>query len=136
MREESSYYPPRAPAGGRARAHAAHAGHGAADGAAPRAGLPGGELLDDPAANIELGTAFLAGLLREFGDPRLAVAAYNAGPTRVRQWWSARKSDDIEAWVEQIPFDETRQYVKRVMVGWEEYRRLYADAATAGAASR
>jgi peptidoglycan lytic transglycosylase len=87
-----------------------------------------GELLDDPAANIELGSAYLGGLVRDFGDARLAVAAYNAGPTRVREWWGARKSDDLEVWVEQIPYNETRNFVRRVMIGWEEYRRLYADA--------
>jgi soluble lytic murein transglycosylase len=84
-----------------------------------------GDILDEPGANIQLGTAFLAGLLREFGDPRLAVAAYNAGPRRVRDWLKARKTTDIEAFVEQIPFDETRHYVKRVMLSWEEYRRIY-----------
>lgn len=87
-----------------------------------------GELLDEPALNIQLGSAFLAGLLQEFGDPRLAVAAYNAGPRRVREWWKARRTNDIEAFVEQIPFDETRQYVKRVMLSWEEYRRIYGGA--------
>jgi soluble lytic murein transglycosylase len=91
-----------------------------------------GELLDDPAANIELGSAYLGGLVRDFGDARLAVAAYNAGPTRVREWWGARKSDDMEVWVEQIPYNETRNFVRRVMVGWEEYRRLYGGTASAG----
>jgi soluble lytic murein transglycosylase-like protein len=44
----------------------------------------------------------------------------------VRQWWAARRSDDIEVFVERIPFDETRLYVKRVMLSWDEYRRIYA----------
>src|SRR5947207_2168605 len=83
------------------------------------------ELLEDPRANVELGAAFLAGLMKEFRDPRLAVAAYNAGDNRLRQWWKARKTSDVEAFVEQIPFDETRLYVKRVMLSWDEYRRLY-----------
>jgi len=135
VREESSYYPralSRAGARGlmqlmpaTARPMAEHRG----------LAFAGGELLDDPGANIEIGTAFLAGLLREFKDPRLAVAAYNAGPGRVRQWWQARRTSDIEAFVEQIPFDETRQYVKRVMFSWEEYRRLYggdAESASPG----
>ncbi len=86
----------------------------------------GGELLDDPAANIQMGSTFLARLMREFGDPRIALAAYNAGPRRARDWWKARKSDDVETWVEQIPFDETRHYVKRVTLSWDEYRRIYA----------
>ena len=70
-------------------------------------------------------TAFLAGLVREFPDPRIAVAAYNAGPRRVREWWKARRTDDVEAWVELIPFDETRAYVKRVTLSWHEYRHIY-----------
>jgi len=86
----------------------------------------GGELLDDPSANLQMGSAFLAGLVREFSDPRIAIAAYNAGPRRARDWWKARKSDDVEAWVEQIPFEETRDYVKNVTRSWSEYRRIYS----------
>lgn len=86
----------------------------------------GGSLLDDPRANLEMGASFLAGLLKEFGDARIALAAYNAGPRRARDWWKARRTSDLEAWVEQIPFDETRHYVKRVTLSWEEYRRIYA----------
>jgi soluble lytic murein transglycosylase len=93
----------------------------------------GGELLDDPGANLEMGAAYFSGLLREFGDPRLATAAYNAGPRRVRDWWSARRGSDVEAWVEHIPYDETRGFVKRVMLSWDEYRRLYGRAADDGA---
>jgi soluble lytic murein transglycosylase len=125
VREESSYYPravSRAGARGlmqlmpaTARPMAEHRG----------LAFAGGELLDDPVANLEIGAAFLAGLLREFKDPRLALAAYNAGPARLRQWWQARRSDDVEVFVEQIPFDETQAYVKRVMLSWDEYRRLY-----------
>jgi soluble lytic murein transglycosylase len=125
VREESSYYP-------RAVSRAGARGlmqlmPGTAQPMAEHRGwaFRNGDLLDDPVSNIQLGTAFLGGLLREFGDPRLAVAAYNAGPRRARQWWQARRSDDVEVWVEEIPFDETRQYVKRVMLSWEEYRRIY-----------
>jgi soluble lytic murein transglycosylase len=96
-------------------------------------GLPAGDdMLADPGANLALGSAYLAGLMKEFGEPRLAVAAYNAGPARVREWWKARASDDVEVWVELIPFDETRFFVRRVMLSWEEYRRLYG-APMAGA---
>ena len=87
---------------------------------------PSGDL-EDPGFNIELGTRFLAGLVREFNDPRLALAAYNAGPNRVRQWLNTWRSDDIEAFVEQIPFDETRLYVKKVVLSWDEYRRIYGS---------
>jgi soluble lytic murein transglycosylase len=131
IREESSYYPralSRAGARGlmqlmpaTARPMAEHRG----------LSFAGGDLLDDPGANLDIGAAFLAGLMREFKDPRLAVAAYNAGPGRVRQWWPSHSTSDLEAWVEQIPFDETRQYVKRVMFSWEEYRRLYGTPESA-----
>jgi soluble lytic murein transglycosylase len=125
VREESSYYPravSRAGARGLMQLMPA-----TAQPMAENRGLAfrDGQLLDEPDANLEIGTSFLAGLVREFGDPRPALAAYNAGPRRAREWWKARKSDDVEAWVEQIPYDETRQYVKRVMLSWEEYRRLY-----------
>jgi peptidoglycan lytic transglycosylase len=118
VREESSYYP-------RAVSRAGARGLMQLMPTTARLLAPAGDL-DDPAFNIQLGTRFLAGLLREFNDPRLALAAYNAGPNRVRQWWAARRSDDIEVFVEQIPFDETRLYVKRIVVSWDEYRRIYA----------
>jgi soluble lytic murein transglycosylase len=126
VREESSYYPravSRAGARGLMQLMPATA--------RPMADLrglafEGGSLLDDPRANLDMGASFLAGLLKEFGDPRLALAAYNAGPRRARDWWKARRTSDMEAWVEQIPFDETRHYVKRVTLSWEEYRRIYA----------
>jgi soluble lytic murein transglycosylase len=96
-------------------------------------GLPAGDdMLADPATNLVLGSAYLAGLMKEFGEPRLAVAAYNAGPARVREWWKGRATDDLEVWVELIPFAETRFFVRRVMLSWEEYRRLYG-APMAGA---
>jgi len=88
---------------------------------------PDAEALEDPAVNLALGTTMLARLLREFGTPQLAIAAYNAGPHRVREWWKDRRTDDIEAFVELIPYEETRLYVKRVMVSWAEYRRLYPE---------
>jgi soluble lytic murein transglycosylase len=93
-------------------------------------GLPTSEeSLDDPAVNLALGSAYLGVLMKEFGEPRLAVAAYNAGPTSVREWWKNRPTEDLEVWVELIPYDETRRFVRRVMLAWEEYRRLYAPAA-------
>jgi soluble lytic murein transglycosylase len=126
VREESSFFP-------RARSRVGARGlmQLMPDTARPMArqrGLDfrGGEVLDEPAANLEMGAAFLAGLVRQFGDPRLAVAAYNAGPGRVRGWLASSRPDDIEVWIEQIPFNETRAFVKRVVLSWNEYRRLYA----------
>jgi soluble lytic murein transglycosylase len=125
VREESSYYPRAiSPAGARGLMQLMPRT------AQPMAELRGlafgdGDLLDDPRVNLQLGATFLAGLLKEWKDPRMALAAYNAGPARARQWWKDRRSDDMEAFVELIPYDETRRYVKRVILGWEEYRRIY-----------
>src|SRR3990172_5338300 len=96
--------------------------------AGPALPIPDG--LENPVANLRLGTRFLSDLLKQFADPRLAVAAYNAGPHRVRQWLKQRSGDDLEAFVESIPFDETRRFVKRVMTSWEEYRRIYPEWST------
>lgn len=125
VREESSFFP-------RARSKAGARGlmqlmPETARSLALRRGLTfdDGELLDEPGPNLELGAEFLARLFREFGDPRLVLAAYNAGPVRVREWWGARRSEDLEIFLEQVPFEETRHFVKRVLVSWEEYRRVY-----------
>jgi soluble lytic murein transglycosylase len=127
VREESSFYPQ-----ARSRVGARGLMQLMPETARPLArsrGLPTSEeSLDDPAVNLALGSAYLGVLMKEFGEPRLAVAAYNAGPTRVREWWKGRSTEDLEAWVELIPYDETRRFVRRVMLAWEEYRRLYAPS--------
>ncbi|PYM62777.1 MAG: hypothetical protein DMD79_10285 [Candidatus Rokuibacteriota bacterium] len=79
----------------------------------------------DPAFNIALGTRYLATLRARFQEPLLAVASYNAGPHRVQRWVADRPTADLEEFVEQIPFDETRGFVKRVFTSWQHYRRHY-----------
>jgi soluble lytic murein transglycosylase len=128
VREESSFYPAARSRVGARGLMQLMPDTGRAVARARQIPFPGPEVLDQPAVNLELGTTFLAGLLREFGDARLAAAAYNAGPTRVREWWAGRRSDDLEVWVDQIPYDETRAFVKRVMLSWEEYRRVYGES--------
>ena len=66
--------------------------------------------------NLRLGAAFLKNMLRRYnGHQMLATAAYNAGPSRVRDWLPQSAAIDADAWVETIPFEETRDYVKNVM---------------------
>jgi soluble lytic murein transglycosylase len=66
--------------------------------------------------NLRLGAAFLKNMLRRYkGHQMLATAAYNAGPTRVRGWLPQSAAIDADVWVETIPFEETRDYVKNVM---------------------
>jgi len=85
---------------------------------ARRSDLPydGPASLYDPAINIPLGTQYLANLAARFnGSPWLASAAYNAGPGNAQRWVDARGNLDPEAFILTIPFNETRDYVTRVM---------------------
>ena len=69
-----------------------------------------------PPINIQLGSLYLADLLKRFDNqPALAIAAYNAGPTRVKRWQKQTSINDIDIWVEVIPFNETRRYVQQVI---------------------
>lgn len=71
----------------------------------------------NPTRNTELGATYLSQVYRRFGgNPILATAAYNAGPSRVVRWLRTTPPDtDWVQWVEAIPFAETRQYVQNVM---------------------
>ncbi len=72
--------------------------------------------LTDPDANIQLGTTYLGRMADRYdGNRVLATAAYNAGPHRVDRWLPKHGTVDARAWIENIPFNETRQYVRRVM---------------------
>lgn len=74
------------------------------------------EQLMEPDTNIRLGTYYLRQVLDRFNDnPVLATAAYNAGPHRVSKWFPQEGTVDADIWVENMPFHETRQYVRRVM---------------------
>lgn len=85
-------------------------------------------LTSDVAYNMKLGRAYLASLVSDFsGSYVLAIAAYNAGPARVRQWIEeygdprSAKVDPID-WIERIPYTETRNYVQRVLENLQVYR--------------
>jgi soluble lytic murein transglycosylase len=90
-------------------------------------------LLTDGRYNIALGRAYLEDLLDRFGGSYvLAIAAYNAGPGRVREWMDDHgdpraKSVDVVDWVESIPFTETRNYVQRVLENLQVYRMRLGD---------
>jgi soluble lytic murein transglycosylase len=86
------------------------------------------QFLLDPASNMRLGTTYLAGLLDRFGGViPYAVAGYNAGPSRVAEWLMANGDPaggnlDMVDWIELIPFNETRNYVQRVIENVVIYR--------------
>ena len=72
--------------------------------------------LNDPDINIMLGSAYLRDMLGQFDDNlALAAAAYNAGPHRARAWRPQATCVPLDEWVEQIPFSETRSYVRRML---------------------
>jgi soluble lytic murein transglycosylase len=82
--------------------------------------------LSRPETNVALGCRFLADLRAKFPDnPHLAISAYNAGPGAPTRWIAARESDDFDLWVEQIPFEETRRYTKKVLASYVAYAFLY-----------
>lgn len=71
-----------------------------------------------PETNIRVGSRYLTQLLEDFnGNRALAAAAYNAGPNRVRQWVRQTNANPLplDAWIETIPFTETRTYVQNVL---------------------
>lgn len=78
-----------------------------------------------PSVSIAFGTYYLSELLGEFGRPELALAAYNAGEGRVRRWLQEYDGEEIDLFVEEIPFSETRRYVKRVMGSYHVYQALW-----------
>jgi len=82
-------------------------------------------LLFDPDANLELGTAHLAGSLRQYDDIVRVLAAYNAGGSRVARWATKAGTNDPEVFAERISFTETRDYVRIVQRNMELYRALY-----------
>jgi len=85
--------------------------------------------LTDPETNVRIGTAFFADLLKRFGSVAPALAAYNAGESRVSRWLSERPGVDRAEFIDDIPYPETQNYVKRILGTAEDYRRLYKDSA-------
>lgn len=77
-----------------------------------------------PEANIAVGSWYLAYLMEEFeGAQAAALAAYNAGPANVKKWIAEAGRFDAE----NIPFAETRDYIKRIMNFYEMYEKLYPE---------
>ncbi len=129
MREESDFYADAKSASNAyglmqlilptARGMAAGTGHGVDESELKR-----------PDVSIALGTKLLGGLRAEFAsNPSLAIAAYNGGAGAVRRWLAARGDQDFDLWVEQIPWDETRGYIKRVLSSEAAYGLLYDPTA-------
>jgi soluble lytic murein transglycosylase len=82
--------------------------------------------LSDPAINISYGAYYLRYLLNRYDhDETLALAAYNGGETNVDRWLALAHAANVRFTVDEIPFAETRAYVKRVERAQREYTRKY-----------
>lgn len=101
--------------------------------------------LTNPSSNIQLGTSYLGQMAERYGGNHvLATAAYNAGPHRVDTWLPEVGAVDARVWIENIPFNETRSYVKRVLAAqtifhWRmtgDVRRLSDELPAVSADSR
>jgi soluble lytic murein transglycosylase len=96
---------------------------------AEQLGLPGfgPESLRVPDLNIRFGTYYLNQLVDHFqGSQPLAIAAYNAGPDAVSRWLDSEGRRPDDAFVESVPYGETRRYLRRVLRSQRIYRLLYA----------
>ncbi len=80
--------------------------------------------LQEPRKNIILGTHYLSQLINEFKDIPLAIAAYNAGEHTLKNWLSRFNKNDIIEFIENIPYRETRKYVKRVLKSYWQYKAI------------
>ena len=87
------------------------------------------EKLFQAETNIVLGTDYLDFLMQRYGKTELALAAYNAGSTRVDLWLKEFGDVDMPEFVEKIPFSETRGYIKQVLSNQAFYGLLTSSAA-------
>jgi soluble lytic murein transglycosylase len=83
--------------------------------------------LTEPDTNIRMGTLHFSQLVRQYGGVHYALASYNAGDSRVLRWKAERPGLDEDEFIDDIPFPETQNYVKRILGTAEDYRRLYGE---------
>jgi len=84
-------------------------------------------MLTNGDTNIRLGTLYFKRLIAQFGGSYYALASYNAGENRVVRWKGERPGMEEDEFIDDIPFPETQNYVKRVLGIAEDYRRLYGE---------
>lgn len=89
------------------------------------------ESLLNPTINIQLGTRYFRAMVDRFGQVEYALAAYNAGASRVDEWKANGQYNDIDEFVESIPFTETREYVQAIVRNAQVYKKLFPGGETA-----
>jgi soluble lytic murein transglycosylase len=92
--------------------------------------------LTEPEINARIGTRYFADLIRMFGGTHYAIASYNAGEHRVERWQKERPGLEQDEFIDDIPFAETQNYVKRILGTAEDYRRLYGNGRQPAAVGR
>jgi soluble lytic murein transglycosylase len=83
--------------------------------------------LTNPEINVRIGTMIFSEEVRKYGGVHFALAAYNAGGSRVVAWQRERPGLPQDEFIDDIPFPETQNYVKRILGTAEDYRRLYRN---------
>jgi soluble lytic murein transglycosylase len=82
--------------------------------------------LADPGTNVRFCAYYLSKLIKKFGGSiPLALAAYNAGPTRITQFMNSQTGGLKDTWVDELPWAETSYYVKSILKNYVMYRVLY-----------
>jgi soluble lytic murein transglycosylase len=124
MRQESAFNPV-------AKSHAGATGlmqlmPGTAKGEAGLLKMPDFKIWE-ASDNITLGASYLSRQLKAFGDPQRAAAAYNAGPGNARKWNDGGSKLPLDLWIERITFDETCDYVQKVVGNLFAYGLIYTD---------
>ena len=97
-------------------------------GIASKIGIPNYnvDLLLDPDINIRMGTSYLKQILDNFDQNMIyCLGAYNGGPGRMSDWVSKRGNMDIDEFIESISYEQSREYVKKVMGNYYFYQMLY-----------
>jgi len=85
-------------------------------------------MLSDPALNLKIGSWYLSRLHSRWkGHLALAIGSYNAGPGAEKRWVDARGDYPLDAYVETIPFKQTRLYTKHVYASYQTYYALYGE---------
>ena len=83
--------------------------------------------LKDPATNLAIGVRHLQDLVAGFGSFPKALLAYNAGRTRLRSWEKAGRGLPLDLFMETVPLEETREYVRKILVSAVVYASLYGS---------
>lgn len=84
--------------------------------------------LSHPANSLRLGAYYLMRMIERNDDNLVfALASYNAGPGNVAKWRKTRPTTDMEAFIDSIPFEETKDYVKKVLANYAAYHSLYPE---------